>query len=124
MKQYLPKGRIAQYIGGLYNQTMRTLAYWSVVNSTILLILGWQAQIGGLLTGWFPWLTFPMFVIGVLLVALLIMIIDLCFILPAVVSFGNKQSVLHDNPIYQKVDKIESELAELKNKIGNDINLM
>ena len=120
MKQYLPQRIIAQSIGGLYNQGMRTLAYWSVVNSVILLVLGWDSRIGQIVKSWFPWLTFSEFLIGVIIIAVVIMLVDLLFIFPAVVAFGNRQSVLHDNPIYDKLKKLDSmelDIAEIKKKV-------
>lgn len=105
VKQYLPPPAVAQTLGAGYNGIMRVLAYWSVVNSVILLMLAWHSDLGSFLVSKFPWLTLPAFLIGVGIVAGCVMMIDLFFIYPAVVAFANRQTVLHRNPIYDEMVK-------------------
>lgn len=98
---------------------MRVLAYWSVVNSVILLMLAWHSDLGAFLTARLPWLTLPAFLIGVGVLAGCVMVIDLFLIYPAVVSFGNRQQVLHKNPIYDEMVKkkdFDIEIAKLATK--------
>ena len=131
LPQFLPRPSIAQAVGGTYNQAIRTLGYWSAVNSTIILVLGWDSSIGLFLKGVFPWLTFPMFVGMVITAAILVGLIDLMFVLPAVYAFGNKQATIHANPIFQKLEEMQEEgrkrdkkIEELEALIGNDLNMM
>ena len=121
IKQYLPKGKIAQYIGGSYNQIMRVLAYWSMANSVVILVLGWDGSIGQFIRTILPWINFPLFLLFVVGLVILMIITDYFFIYPANVAFLNRQAVIHNNPIYNKLDKNEEILRRIAVKLGVDI---
>ena len=114
MRQYLPRTVIAQGIGGFYNQTMRALAYWSMVNSAILLVLGWDGTVGIALRGVMPWMTFPLFLAAVGGIALLLMLVDFLLVYPAVIAFTNRQAVRHDNPIFDKLVELQAQVGKLQ----------
>lgn len=131
MKQYLPQTGIAQVLGGLYNQGMRALTYWSVVNTGILLVLGWQSGMGVVLRQLFPWLSFTLFVVGAGVLIGVVMVIDLVFVYPSIIAFQNRQGIKHDNPVFAlmevmggKLDAMERDVKHIKDRMGEDINLI
>ncbi len=114
MKQYLPRTRVAQSIGGSYSQIMRTLAYWNMVTSAIVLVLGWDSGTGDLLRRVFPWMTFGWFVAIALLLFVIVSLVDFFYILPAIIAFNNHQAVKHDNPVWQMMAEIRDDVKALK----------
>lgn len=124
LKQHKSYGLVGQSIGGLYNQTMRTLAYWSVVNSVILLVLAWDGTLGQLIRGWFPWLTLPYFITIIVAIVLIIMVVDYLVILPGVYAFGNRQTAEHDNPIYKELKEFRKETKDREDAMQNTLNTL
>lgn len=117
MKQYLFKHVIAQSIGGVYSQMTRTLGYWSMFQALILLFLGWDSNMGHIINGWFPWMSFPIFLAVVVGGFLFVSLLDLVFILPTVYAFNNRQAVKHDNPVYDKIEVMEMEIQRINKKL-------
>ncbi len=124
LKQRFSHGVMAQAIGGTYNQFMRTLAYWSAINSVILLVLAWDTGIGRLIRSWFPWLSFPLFLFSVPIVFLIIMLVDFLVVLPAVYAFANRQQATHENPIYDELKAFRKEMNARQDKLQEAIDLI
>lgn len=109
-----------QWLGGTYSQTFRTLGYWSLINSIVILTLGWDGWIGNTIRSWFPHITLLMFFLIVVGIALVISIIDLLIVYPAYVAFTNKQAVKNENPVYEKLINIEKEIIKLRKDLKID----
>jgi len=79
-----------------------------------------------LIQQWFPWFTFPVMVISIILFMLVMMVLFYKVVIPSSIAFGVQQNYKHRNPLVADVQKvlkndemILKELKDIKDRLGN-----
>jgi hypothetical protein len=104
-------GTFVAWVKGLFSQTM---TYVAILNTAMIAPTFWSSQARVSLTNAIPWLNFWMF-IGIIAVAVpMMMLIEYKFLYPSAVRLTNSQTYKHKNPIYEKLDRMQADIDELK----------
>lgn len=103
IKQY----HSGEWVGALKAQFGRAQFYANLFPLAFSMVAA-RAQ----LLEWFPWLTFPMMVVFILLIYVAIMILDYMFVLKAEIEFSTAQSLKHKNPAWDVLRTLEERSRE------------
>ena len=64
------------------------------------------------------WMTFPWFILFVVLIGLLVLFVFYKFVYPSYYAFLNKQTYIHENPMQKDLAKILKRQDKIMKKLG------
>jgi hypothetical protein len=110
------------WIGGAKDLLTRVFFYVTALNFILLAATAYNTTLREPLHEWFPWLTFPLFLAILAIVLAFSMVLEYKLVLPSTIAYLNQQGYKHQNPIREQLDRIENELRNLRNDIGDGMN--
>lgn len=120
---------LGSWIGAFRTQFANAQFYLSLIQFFLVAITAYDSVfIKSTLRLWIPIMTMGLFLLIFLVFQGLAMWLDYKFVLPAVISFNNKQAYQHENPVtywlgninkrLDKLDNIEKQVIELQKIVG------
>lgn len=111
MKQYNP----GEWLGGLKVQSQRAGAYYNY----IALVFSAAAAYGQL-RQWFPWLTFTMVIITLVIMFVIVMMLDYVFVVKSENLYNTRQVYRHGSPATIDLQILKHNLKRLMDERGID----
>lgn len=110
--------KVGPFWGGLKELIGRVMFYAGIINFILIMITAYHTSIKDIMPIPF-WIFFLVLSVGLSI----LMIFEYIIILPSSISFSNRQSYKHDNPvrddinkILKKLEGIEKDIKDLKDK--------
>lgn len=118
LRQY----NLGHWLGFTYSQTFNTMAYLNIFMAGINMLTFWHTTMVQTRPDYLAWITLPIF-IGLVFVGFwLVGFIDYKFVMPARVSFSNRQFFRHDNPLLGELERQREIERRIAAKLGIDIS--
>lgn len=112
---------LPQVVGVAYDVFMMTGPLMSIVSYIMLSTTAYTVTRDWLVI-WMPWLTFPVFLLGIVVVYLVAMVCVYKFLYAAYFAHRNNQEYQHKNPIRQDISDLKAQLDRIE-KGYNERNL-
>ena len=120
-------GRLLAKLGKQRSTSPHIGALISAYSSTAILyapltLLGVATTVYGLwgkdiIQQWFPWFTFQMLIISIVLFMLVMMVFFYKVIIPSSIAFGVQQNYKHRNPLVADVQEILRKLTDIDKRL-------
>lgn len=103
--------KISPFLGGLKELFSRVMFYAGIINFILIVVTAYHTSIKDITTIPF-WAFFLTLIIGLFIA----MVFEYIIVLPSSISFSNRQSYKHDNPIREDMNKILKKLDDIEQK--------
>lgn len=104
--------KVSPFLGGLKELFSRVMFYAGIINFILIVVTAYHTSIKDITPIPF-WVFFLTLIIGLFIA----MVFEYVVILPSSISFSNRQSYKHDNPIREDMNKILKKLDDIENEI-------
>jgi hypothetical protein len=113
MKMRIPKQKSISWLGALHDAFTTSLPILSAVQFLTILTLFYN-DLSVHILPMFPWMTFPIFIIGVAFIMCGVMVLVYKYLLPSIWTFRGKQMYGFESELLDEVKKLREEVKALK----------
>jgi len=113
MKIKIPKQKSISWLGALHDAFTTSLPVLSAVQFLTILTLFYN-DLSPHIVPIFPWMTFPIFIGGVVLIMCGVMVLVYKFLLPSIWTFRGKQMYGFESQLMDEIKALRKEVKALK----------
>ena len=111
----IPKQRSISWLGALHDAFTTSLPVLSAVQFLTILTLFYN-DLSPHILPLFPWMTFPIFIIGVAVIMCGVMVLVYKYLLPSIWTFRGKQMYGFESELIDEVKKLRADMDKLLEK--------
>jgi uncharacterized membrane protein len=106
------------WIGGLKEVLGHTVFWVSMINFVLIAVTAYNTTLYIYINLYFQWMTFPIFMLFLVVLVAIAMLIEYKIIIPSVMAFRNKQEYEHQNLLRKDLDEIKERLKGIEDSIN------
>lgn len=104
--------KVSPFWGGIKELLGRAMFYVGIINFILIMITAYHTSIKDIMS--IPFWTFFLVLTAILFI---VMVFEYIVILPSSISFSNRQSYKHDNPIKDDMNRILKKLDDIEQRL-------